>query len=463
MIIKALNEDKMIKRKSCLEVINHHLEGPGSLFDPNIFGTGEDKKYKFGYIKLNGHFIRPSVYLVARRLFRELPSIVDGSSKFTIDKSGDLVLDNVNGNTGLKWFYDNFDKIKIKKLQDTEGNKLQTQLMKKSFYNLKRDEFFIDKVMVMPLHYRDINTEKNSVKIDELNQYYMDLIKAANFKKRQNPLLDSTFGDIKIQGLIVNIFEYIANGTFGKTGLQRKGVMGKVIDNSIRIVIVAPEVRPKDTIGKTRYSLDNVSVPLHHFINSHPVQAISATRSVLQSFLNYGFFPSYDQEEFDNFFSDDYLKEIIKNFDHSQNERISLLKDEFGNTVKMYFEFKPEDGGSVKKEERELTWTDVFVMACSLFSHDCRALITRYPITGSKSIMPTKLNIKVFNDDEGDVKIFLKKGDRQPLYEFKDYPDISKYLKNRSHLDRVFCETMQLSNLILKEFTADFDKYVKLS
>ena len=77
MIIKALNEDKMIKRKSCLEVVNHHLEGPGSLFDPNIFGTGEDKKYKFGYIKLNGYFIRPSVYLVARRLFRELPSIVE--------------------------------------------------------------------------------------------------------------------------------------------------------------------------------------------------------------------------------------------------------------------------------------------------------------------------------------------------------------------------------------------------
>ena len=46
MKIRPLDIDKMIRKDGLKEVYNHTLEGPGSLFDPNIFGQGEEKKYK---------------------------------------------------------------------------------------------------------------------------------------------------------------------------------------------------------------------------------------------------------------------------------------------------------------------------------------------------------------------------------------------------------------------------------
>ena len=53
------------------EVYNHNIEGPGSLFDPNIFGVGEEKTYKMGYIRLHGQFIDAATYImVSRRVFR---------------------------------------------------------------------------------------------------------------------------------------------------------------------------------------------------------------------------------------------------------------------------------------------------------------------------------------------------------------------------------------------------------
>ena len=46
MIIGTLNVDKMIRQRNIKRVYNHNLNGPGSLFDPAIFGTGDEKKEK---------------------------------------------------------------------------------------------------------------------------------------------------------------------------------------------------------------------------------------------------------------------------------------------------------------------------------------------------------------------------------------------------------------------------------
>ena len=43
MQIRLINVDKMIRNKRLLEVTNFNLDGPGSLFDPNIFGHGDEK------------------------------------------------------------------------------------------------------------------------------------------------------------------------------------------------------------------------------------------------------------------------------------------------------------------------------------------------------------------------------------------------------------------------------------
>ena len=92
MITATLNMKKFINLYNAKEVYNHSVEGPGSVTDPEIFGYGEDRKRKFGYIKLNGHFIDPTLYtMVSRRVYRDLPLIVSGDKKYIIGKNGEML------------------------------------------------------------------------------------------------------------------------------------------------------------------------------------------------------------------------------------------------------------------------------------------------------------------------------------------------------------------------------------
>ena len=111
MQTRLLNVDKMIRNKHIQEVVNTNIGGPGSLFDPNIFGIGDSTASTFGFIRLNGPVVHPLLYAISSRVWRELPLIISGNKKFTIDDTGDLIPDEENGGTGLKWLYDNFDKI----------------------------------------------------------------------------------------------------------------------------------------------------------------------------------------------------------------------------------------------------------------------------------------------------------------------------------------------------------------
>ena len=265
MRLGILNIDKLIKNYNIKEVYNHNIQGAGSLFDPNIFGQGEQKKTKLGYINLYGNFIDPTTYkYISGRVFRDLPGIVAGTKKVSIDPKTKKLVADPNGHTGLKWLYDNWGKFIIKDKKE-EINKYT------------REDFFTNKWIVMPQHYRDIDTSGKQMKIDELNQYYIDLIRNARFKAQQkdNPSMDTSFIDMKIQGILQNIIEHLSKLTFFKNGVQREKVMGRSVDNGSLITISAPEIRMKDTIGNSKVKLGYTAVPLHHVINIMPVHIIS--------------------------------------------------------------------------------------------------------------------------------------------------------------------------------------------
>ena len=453
--LRVLNNNKMIRNKDMLEVTNFNLEGPGSLFDPNIFGLGDKKYTQFGYIKLNGHFVHPLFYVMSNRLWRDLPGIIAGSKKFIIDSHGDLIPDE-NGGTGLEWLYTNFDRINLKKLQVSEINKVDTKKMKIAYNKLKRDDFFVDKWPVMPQHFRDLDTSGGSVKVDELNQFYIDLIKAATFKARAP--FATAWNDVKIQGTLVGLFQHLQRH-FGKNGQQKKAVMGRSVDNAIRMVIVAPEVRPKDRLGQGRYTLDKITVPLHQFLAGAPVQAIAATLRVLQAFHDQGKMENVTQDQFNNYFTDDFIKESITRYDHSHVERLKPVLDPLGNPIMLYFEFTDDETKKVTKEERPLVWVDLFYLAIQLYKDNLRCVLTRYPVAGKDSNVFITPTVAVFTQDEGDVKIFLDKEDNDPIYQFEDnYPNIGKYLNDFSLIDRVFDETCRLNNLLLKGLSGDYDR-----
>ena len=439
MKMRPLNMDKFSKKYKMKEVYNFAIDGPGTLFDPNIFGKGEDKKILHGYIDLKGHFIDPTTYMfVSRRVFRDLPFIVSKEKKFSIDSKGLLVQDP-DGNTGIEWLYKNFDKIKFKNQKDAVVNKYT------------RDNFFINKMDVIPLHFRDVNTTSGTMKIDELNNLYMDLIKACKFKERNSSSsLDTSFIDVKVQGILVSIVEYISNMLFGKKGAQRQLAMGRSVDNSARIVLSANEVRMKDTLGKGKVTMDSSCYPLHHLLNMFPIHIITEVQKLLHYFYDLNLMDNLSLEEFEDHFTDDYIKEMIENYYHSYADRSSYVLGPHNEKFEFDFEFKSRKG--TNKIHRGITWMELFYIAFNNIKDSVRAKFTRFPVTGKESLLFVKPHAIVMNTDEADCKIFHNNTE---IFNLEDFCDITKYIEEP--IPYVYEETEKISNLLLNGLGADFD------
>lgn len=440
MKLRPLNMDKFTKKYDMKEVYNFNIQGAGSLFDPNIFGVGEEKKIRHGFIRLYGHFIDPTTYMiVSRRIFRDLPYIISKEKYFSINKKGLLEPDPAGG-TGLEWLYENFNKIKFKDKEDAIINKYT------------RDNFFIDKFDVIPVHFRDVNTTDGTMKIDELNQLYMDLIKACNFKKRQgtNSSLDTAFIDTKIQGILTAIVEYISKMLFYKNGAQRQLLMGRSVDNSSRIVISAHEVRMKDTLGKGKVGLDKSSYPLHHLLNMYPMHVVTEVQRILHYFYELNLMDNLSLEEFENHFTDDYVKEAIENYYSSYADRSKYVLGPNNEKFTLDFEFHSRKGN--KNINRGITWMELFYIAFNQFKDSVRAKFVRFPVTGKESLVYIKPNAIVMNTDMADCKIYH---DGTLLYDLPDFCDISNYIEKPEPY--VYEETQKLSNLLLSGIGGDYD------
>lgn len=442
MIIGTLNVDKMIRQRNIKRVYNHNLNGPGSLFDPAIFGTGDEKKEKFGYIDLGGKFIDPTTYImVSRRIFRDLPNLINGSKKFIIAKDGTLTQDP-DGKSGLKWLYDNFDKIHFKG-QGKELNKYT------------KEDFFISKILVMPLHYRDMDTTSGTIKVDEINQYYIDIIRATKMKESQNELvkdLDTSFLDMKIQGLLANLVDHLANMTFFKKGAQRQLAMGRSVDYSSRTVISAPEVKMTDVLGDTPFKLGESQIPLHHILNMYPIQIISKTHDILMNFYDLGLM-NIDKEEYEYYFNDDFIKEKIKAYYYSYKDRSDEVTGPNGE--KFIFNIEFDDSHTVKKYTRGITYMELFFIAFMQIRENVRMQFTRFPAVGKGSVIFGKVNPLTLNTDMGVEKIYLTTDNNTPLYELHRIGDITPFITKPSAF--IFEETQKMSNLLLNMLGGDYD------
>ena len=146
------------------------------------------------------------------------------------------------------------------------------------------------------------------------------------------------------------------------------------------------------------------------------------------------------------------------NFDHSQVQRIKPVLGKYGREVLLTFDYK-DDHGAKYREERPMTWMDLFFFAIQLYKHNLRAVLTRYPVTDKDSNLFVKPVVSTFVEDYGDCDIFLDHDDEEPIYSFKDeYPNISKFIKSPNLLDKAFDETMRISNLYLSGIGGDYDK-----
>ena len=432
---------------------------PDGLLSLEIFGmTSRERKENFACIDLNDIFIHPYAYKILLRLDRRIESIVKGTRKFIIDESGQLIENEENGNTGCKWLYQNWEKIKFKR---NESNVRNERINLIEAY--KKNVIFIQQWIVIPAFYRDVNFQKadaGQISHNELTDMYCKLLRYANMLKSTNDfdfIVNANKG--KVQDTLVEIYNYFKKKLEKKNGLIRRSLLGKSIDYGVRAVIAAPEFRC-NRYDENIVDFTHCAIPIALICTLFFPFMLHELRNFFKEqyeILNYKindlseYHPnltgSADLMDFNFYYSEDYFKKMMDVFTRSYDDRFKRieipLKQEQPYPIYYKIRLQKEDGTEIV---RDMTYTDALFIAAHRAASDKHVFITRYPITNHLGSIPSKLNVSSTMQTE------------KMIYNgtlFKHYPKVDLNM-SPVEVSTFFYDVLKLSNVLLKSFGGDY-------
>lgn len=450
---KFINVNSNIMREVTDSVFfdRDNIPTPNGMFSYQLFGTTpKDRKKYWGYIDLKMKFINPVIYTTFKKLIPTMiDGIVSGVLKVSLDKDGYLYIDKENGNTGLSWFYENYDKMKFKDT-GTDSRDISLKVLSK----LTKNEIFIDKFLIIPPFYRDMNFSNSKIAVDEINNHYADIIKKVKILDQ-----DSEFAFLSnrtrygVQNSLNEIHKYFLKDELakGKYGKLRKYLMGKNVTNGARLVISSPRY----------YFNDMKSNPINFYHTGLPIATLCS--------LFYPFVYKWITEFFDNKllnqkvswvsedgdtkiiddlrskFNSKWIEKTIKSFIKSPGgrfEKISLFEE---NKKEYYLYMTLHIDG--KEIMRPMSLTDLLYQACEDICKDKHIVVTRYPLTEYSGVFTSG----IFVMSTLDTVSVITNG-----REYKYYPKID-YTKTQDKVSISFIDTMVMSNLYLSVMGADYD------
>ena len=229
------------------------------LFSTDIFGLSvDDRRNRFAYIDLKGKFITPKAFIALKQLNRNFEALIYGTKKFKI-VDGQLIEDE-NGSTGMDFLYKNWEKLSFEK-NDSKKRSERIDVLTGN----KKNVIFIDKFIVIPAFYRDVNIQQassGSPRVPEINDLYNNILRNINLIQASNNFDFMTNALIgKTQQLMVDIYNLLKSKVEKKNGYLRRFVMGKSVDYCARVVITATDYRT-ETWKDQRIDFEHTGVPL---------------------------------------------------------------------------------------------------------------------------------------------------------------------------------------------------------
>jgi DNA-directed RNA polymerase beta' subunit len=414
--IEVLEQDKFIKRNDSTKAITNPSmfaatggPTPDGLLSNEIFGITKDERSGiYGYIDLKDYYLNPYCYKIWSKIDKNLRACVYETDTFIIDKNGFLIQDD-NGDTGLKFLYKNRKNIKFKQTKKDEFLKALDQAK-------NNDTLFLNKLIITPPFYRDVDTTTNGrVGVGEINKLYIALINSINATSDIEDYGLDMSGAIRgrIQETITEIYnwytlgesiiggEHTGAGIFKKFGAMRRTVMGKTTDYAVRLVISAADIE-QDSVKDLMVDLDYSAIPLASMLIIAYPFIIYELRSLFNNeFGGKQYYSDIDskgniqQVTLDNpqiAFSDDVLDKEINEFIHGYSNRFKPIKvpNKEGKDINLRlkgYSITADEYAAGKRDgilvERDLTWMDLFYIAACKASEDKMAIIVRYPINKS--------------------------------------------------------------------------------
>lgn len=431
-----LDVDSFIKVNNCKEItdpiffVRDNIPNPNGLLSNEIFGiTRDDRANTYAYIDLHEWFLHPLVYKIWSRMDSNIKACVHGVKKFKIDENGYLVEDE-KGKSGVKFLKDNIKNIKIK---HTDSRKRDNKI---EFIENNRSNLFINKLLVIPAFYRDVNSSKNaSVSVGEINKLYQSVIISARSIQDTIDYGYDLSSSVKgrLQETLVSIYDWLSgntnssidggNGISKKRGIMQRAVLSKTTDYSSRLVLSAPNLKVEtlDEILDTEHAM----IPLASLLTNFYPFVMFHIRRIFEDLFADGFIQGVGRDNAIHIselkdplaeFNDERISKEIKRYIYGYSNRyipvtVTLAN---GDIVKLNFKGRRriDMDSKISRDDtlvddhrqtelsnkevvisRPLTWLDIFYQATSKAIEGKHVLITRYPMDSAYNQVPQKIII----------------------------------------------------------------------
>lgn len=474
-----LDIDKLVRLNNLKSVTNPISFDRGmypskdGLFSNEIFGmTTTERKRTCAYIPLKRKFISPKAYITLKLLNRKFINLINGTTNFSVDENGVLVEDE-NGGTGIEWLYKNWEKISFPR-NDSEKRSQKIDLLE----GTKKNEIFIDKLLVVPPFYRDVNLQQvadgANPRVPEVNNLYSAIIRNANMLDGSDTFaIMANAIAAKTQDLIVEVYNMWKEKLEKKYGYIRKFLLGKSVSWCSRVVITA-DVEDANSPEEHKVDFFHTGIPMSHAIAMSTPFVVYWIKRFFKTnlFDNMNNFPIVDEktgkkiyvklENPEVYYNDDYIEKQMDRFINNPSSRfekipIPIKKSEiekYGIKETKYLRFKgyqSKDITTMDKEtdevNRHLTWTDLFFMAVSDMTKDKYVVITRYPVLDYLGSIITRMTIlSTRHTTPMIINNVLYEG--YPIVDFTIPPE---------KLDSYFIDSFKLNTFYLKGMVGDHD------
>ena len=419
---------------------------PDGLLSTELCGlTTTERKETYTYIDLNDYFLHPKVYKDIKRLDRRIDDIIAGTKNFIIDDNGQIV-ESEEGQTGIRFLYKNWDKIKFIKNDSNPRNERIDMLAAHP-----KDVLFTKYWLVCPAFYRDVNFKNydgGKLAHNTLTDKYAKLLKYANLLESVNFDFMMYNTQYTIQQCLVDIYNFLKEKQEKKNGVIRKSLLGKSIDYGVRSVITAPRFNLN---RKLMTSFEYTGVPLAQLCSLFfPFVMYYLKRWVADKQVEInGFYNGKKVQDLNIFYDDQKLKSQVDKFIFSYSERFELVEVPIidnESKEKEYFDFEAVDENG-KEIKRKLTWCDIIYQSVYDATLDKHIWITRYPLIDYFGTFPSRISVLSTVDT-----MYIKIGDKE--YDSYPYIDLSF---DKKRVSTYFLDTVALSNLYLPGLGGDYD------
>jgi len=263
MKLTILDIDKFIQKNNCKEVKNAKVSpkgfDPESLWSENIFGPigSRIRRTQFGYIQLKSNIIHPVIFNILKVCSEQTSKIINKKATYIV--SDKVYVEDPSGETGISFLIRTLNEVDLQLMSKKE------KLDSANFIEINKKKILIDKFIVIPASYRDIDlSKKDSMQMQsEVNTIYKDIL-YINSQLSGDIYLDEILID-KLQYNLNKLVTWFQHQLKGKKGILRGNMLKKRMDYTSRLVCVTNQEIPLGYIGIPWHTTLAIFEPLFTF------------------------------------------------------------------------------------------------------------------------------------------------------------------------------------------------------